>query len=199
MQTIHKKHAAVILAAGHSRRMGTPKLNLKLPDGITFIASAVNGFLQFGCSEIIVVVNPDGMASEKKQQHQWPERCKFVINPYPDRGRFYSLQRGLIAIECPASAFVHNVDNPLLSREVLEALSNRAGEADYICPSYKGQHGHPVLLSEKIIAEAIQALPPLPNMRDFFNLYNKTIVPVSDANILLNINDPGTYQKIHKS
>ncbi len=199
MQTIQNKHAAVILAAGSSLRMGTPKLHLKLPSGNTFLESVVNVFIQFGCREVVVVVNADCMAALEIKKSLWPGLLRFVINPYPERGRFYSLQQGLAALESPAPVFMHNVDTPLVSREVLEALSNRSGEADYICPSFKGQHGHPILLSEKVTTGAIQTRPPLPNMRDFFNLFEKTVVPVNDANILLNINNPDAFQKMLKS
>jgi molybdenum cofactor cytidylyltransferase len=199
VQTIQNKHAAVILAAGSSLRMGTPKLHLKLPCGNTFFESIVNVFVQFGCREVVVVVNADGMAALEKKESLWPGLLRLVINPHPERGRFYSLQQGLAALESPAPVFMHNVDTPLISREVLEALSNRAGEADYICPSFKGQHGHPVLLSEKATAGVSQTSPPFPNLRDFFNLFEKAVVPVNDANILLNVNDPGAFQKMLQS
>jgi CTP:molybdopterin cytidylyltransferase MocA len=47
--------AAILLAAGDSKRMGTPKALLPDPDGRPFVARLVRSFSAAGIDEIVVV------------------------------------------------------------------------------------------------------------------------------------------------
>ncbi len=56
-----KKYSAIILSAGKSSRMGVPKFSLMFDDKSTFLEKIINAYADFGCEEIIVVLNNEGV------------------------------------------------------------------------------------------------------------------------------------------
>ncbi len=190
-----KGFAAVVLAAGDSSRMGKQKLFLEFSPGVSFMDACVKAFLDFGCTELIVVVNRQVFKKLTVREIQTSSRLKIVLNNYPERGRFYSLQCGLNAVSEKAHVFFHNVDNPFVSMEVLDALANASANADVICPAFKGKRGHPVLISQKPVSDIISETDHNWVLRDFLKRYKNLSVPVSDPNILVNMNTPSDYNQ----
>ena len=191
----NKRFAAVLLAAGDSSRMGTPKLFLEFSPGATFMDACVKAFLDFGCQEIFLVVNRQVFKKLTTQENQISSRIRFVLNNTPEYGRFYSLQCGLNAVSKQSHVFFHNIDNPFISMEVLEALAYANMKADVICPAYDGRRGHPVLISRKLVSDIITEENHHWILRDFLMRYKNLYVPVSDPNILVNINTPNDYSQ----
>ncbi len=191
-------YSAVILAAGHSSRMGVPKMFLEVSPGVSFLDACVDAFIGFGCKEVLVVTNPSFMMLVDLKP-SWEGIVRLVQNAKPDYGRFYSLQCGLKALIGMRSVFFHNVDNPFVSKEVLTALSSKEGEASVVRPSFNKQRGHPVLINSNVVKDMLSEKGHVQDLRDYLARYKNVSVPVKTPDILKNINTPEDYRKIIQS
>lgn len=190
--------SVVILAAGFSSRMKQAKFSLMFDRQQTFLEKIVQEYLTFGCKEIIVVMNSDGIKLKNTLQISFPEQVLFVLNKHPEKERFYSLQTGLKAISHSDYTFIQNSDNPFVNQEVLYTLFSQKDKADYIVPTYKNKGGHPILLNKYIINE-ISSEKNDSNLKKYLKRFTKKQIPVNDENILLNINDREKYYSIFNS
>ncbi len=86
--------SCVILAAGLSNRMGKKKPLLRFNNEFTFLEKIVSAYKLWGIAKPVVVVNRDVLFKINQLKSQWLEDCKFVLNQYPDYGRFYSIKAG---------------------------------------------------------------------------------------------------------
>ena len=189
-------YAAVLLAAGDSQRMGTPKAMLEFRKGINFLEACLQAFRDFGCAEVVVVVNAQLYERLQSNEVSQPENAHFILNNHPERGRFFSLQCGLKALSAEMNTFFHNVDNPFITPEVLKALISREKTADVICPVYQGKRGHPVLITGKVVSDIISERNYDWNLRDYLDRYHNESVQVTYPNILVNINTPEDYARL---
>ncbi len=187
--------SAIILAAGNSSRMGEPKLSLKFDEKFTFIEKAIKEYIDFGCKEIIVVINKSGKKSIEENNISLPENTITVINEFPELGRFYSLKLGCNAIENANTTFLHIIDNPFVNQKLLKTLFDNSRSADYIIPSHDSHGGHPVLVSEKIINAAKSESANELHFKEFLNRFSSFRIEVDDKRILANINDWKDYEK----
>jgi molybdenum cofactor cytidylyltransferase len=192
---IEKEFSVIILAAGKSERMGFPKLSLKYNEKENFIEHIISEYLSFGCKDIAVVVNEIGFEYLNKNEIQFPDIVKVVINEHPDWHRFYSLKIGAKSLSETHSVFIHNVDNPFVNNDVLKVLYNNKNKADYINPEYEGKGGHPILLSKKIIEELRSIEEDQIHLKDFLNQYSRLRIKVDDNKVLANINTIEEYRK----
>ena len=193
MQKIYQSRvSAIILAAGRGIRMGCPKWELRMSSGEYLISHTYRQFSQFGC-ETVVVVNGDDV-----NQTFFEEvfaGIRYAINNRYDLGRLYSLQCGLKELSAVSPCFVHNIDNPFVSQELLSTLVAGLDGYDYALPQFQDRGGHPLLVGKDVVAEieAFQGL--LPELRQVLGTYNANRINVSNPNILLNINTPEDYQR----
>ena len=190
--------SAVIMAAGVSRRMGVPKLSLPFDENCSFVERSVQVFADFPCREISVVVNDDGWIWLAENDPGWPENVHAVLNQYPEKGRFFSLQKGLEAIRELCPVFLHNVDNPFINKDILHKLAKNIQKADYIRPVCGTKAGHPVLVSPKIVSDILKESNPVNHVRHFLEQYPQQLVPVTDHDTLININTPEAYRQHFK-
>lgn len=192
---IKKEFSVIILAAGKSERLGFPKLSLKYDDQQIFIEHIVNEYLEFGCKEIILLVNETGLDFLNKNKIFFPDCVKIVINEHPDWHRFYSLKIGAETLSKAQHLFVHNVDNPFVNIVVLNKLLKHSKSADYISPEYEGKGGHPFLISDKIVMELRSIHEDQMHLKEFLNQFSKRKVKVDDEKIFVNINTIDEYRK----
>jgi molybdenum cofactor cytidylyltransferase len=145
-----KNIAAILLAAGSSRRMGANKLLLDI-DGVPMVRRAAMLLQQAGLSPLIAVLGHEAARIE-----QALEGLAFtcVVNDNYDNGMAGSLTRGLAALPANTDAvLVHLADMPFVAPGDIAALCTAfapaAGRA--ICiPVHDGQRGNPVLLGRQI-------------------------------------------------
>lgn len=193
-----KEFSVIILAAGKSSRIGLPKLSLRYNENKIFVEHIVNKYENFGCKEIIIVVNETGNNYLTENKIQFSDNVKIVINEHPDWHRFYSLKTGAKSMSEVIPVFVHNVDNPFVNHEVLNKLLGNTDKIDYLSPEFNGKGGHPILLSEKIIKDVISTEEDQIHFKEFLNQYPKKKMQVDDENILANINTIQEYQRYFK-
>ena len=188
--------AGVILAAGASSRMGSPKALLDYR-GETFVGRLVR-VLASVADPVIVVL---GYNVESIRPAIDP-RARIVINPAPERGQLSSLQTALAELPDSAEGFLFvPVDCPAAEHEtvvgVTAAFRGRASGIHLVVPQYRGKHGHPVCASRDIAAE-ILALPSTAQARDVIHKHvpDTLYIDVDDPGILTDVDDPERYRRL---
>ncbi|HEY1754174.1 MAG TPA: nucleotidyltransferase family protein [Bryobacteraceae bacterium] len=195
--------ASVILAAGASRRMGTPKALLDYR-GETFLDRLIR-VLGAATDPVIVVLGHQAArirAGVSGNAH-------FVMNPEPERGQLSSLQTGLAALpsEAEGVAFLP-MDCPAVGEQTVARLAHafveRNPETLLVIPRCKDgavyHRGHPVFASRAIAAE-ILALPDGAQARDVIHSHipGTQYVDVEDRGILMDVDDPAGYRQLLES
>ena len=185
-------YAGIILAAGESSRMGSPKALLDFR-GETFLDRLIR-CLEEHCSPVIVVLGhqPEIIRAGVRS----PGTARFVLNTEYQLGQFSSLQCGLRALPPDTEGVIFTpVDHPNFeSATVSQLIGCRAPIA---IPQYLGQHGHPVLFSSTLVPEFL-ALPPDNQARTVLHRHAGDIryIDVPDAGILDDIDDPAAYHAL---
>jgi molybdenum cofactor cytidylyltransferase len=183
----------VILAAGASSRMGTPKALLDAGAGESFLDRLAGVFLDAGCTVYVVLGEDAGPIARASR------RCSeitFVLNPDPSRGQLSSLQCGLRAAIAGAGAiFFSPVDAPGISRETILVLKDFLAGMDFAIPIFEGKRGHPVLMRAACAADFLLA-PDGASARDILRARRAStrFVEVADPGILEDIDDPAGYE-----
>ena len=189
--------AGVVLAAGGSTRMGTPKALLDA-DGATFVARLAGTLRRGGCDPVVVVAAADTgpVAAEARRAG-----ARLATNPGGAGGQIGSLRAALAhldAIETPPAALLFTpVDNPAVSADTVRAVIRawqRSGAA-IVAPRYRGERGHPVLADmavahefrEEGLAEGARTVV----RRDPGRVL---VVPVPDPGVVDDIDTPRTYR-----
>jgi len=184
--------AGIVLAAGRSSRMGSPKPLLEL-GGETFLARAVRVLREGGCDPVVVIVPPNQAAGPMGQMAR-EGGAVAVENPEPSAEPIDSIQIGLGEMEDDAAAaLVLPVDVPVAGPEAIRAVLAgwRAAPAPIARPVHGGKPGHPVLFARAVWDDL--SAPDLPNgARDVVHRYHHEIleVEVSDPGILVDIDTP---------
>ena len=144
--------AAILLAAGHARRFGAPKLLQDL-DGKPVIRWSAELLAHPPIVELVVIV-PREHEAIAHALHGLPAR--FVVNPHPDEGMASSIACGIAALDAGIQgAVIALADEPRLERAVLERVVARykEGGVSIVAPSYRGVPGHPVLFDRTVFGE----------------------------------------------
>jgi molybdenum cofactor cytidylyltransferase len=147
--------AALILAAGRSERMGTPKLLLNLA-GRSMVRHVVEHARASRCEEVIVVL---GEAADLVAPEARGPGVRFVLNERYREGMGTSLATGIAALppECEA-AVVLLADQPYVDSSAIDALIeafDRTGKP-LIVSRYGTVSGAPTLIGRACFAEARQ-------------------------------------------
>jgi molybdenum cofactor cytidylyltransferase len=188
--------AAVILAAGQSRRMGQPKMILPWGN-LTVIGQVASVLAEAGVEEIVAVV---GGARQKVEAALAGMPVRTVFNPrFEEDEMTPSLQAGLRALRTDTrGCLVVLGDQPQIEgaivKEVLATFLSSG--ADLVIPSYQMRRGHPWLISKSMWKE-IQALQPPDTLRDFINWHADRIhyLNVSSPSVLKDLDTPGDYDR----
>jgi molybdenum cofactor cytidylyltransferase len=144
--------AALVPAAGASRRMGTDKRRLPYR-GRTVLEVTVNALRNGGCSPIVVVLEPDSACAALPGL----AGTILVVNPHPERGMLSSIRTGLAALPPRTDAVaVLPGDHPFVPAAAVQALlaDFAARRPLLLLPRYAGRRGHPLLIGRSLFAEA---------------------------------------------
>jgi molybdenum cofactor cytidylyltransferase len=148
--------AAIVLAAGASRRLGQPKQLLML-GGETMIERVIRLAHEAGATPVIAVL---GAQHELIREAIRSSNSTSVINSAWEQGISTSIQAGLAALEESApqatGALVLACDQPRLSaghlRAMLEVFGAQAAPA-IVASAYKGVLGVPAVFPREVFAE----------------------------------------------
>ena len=146
--------AAVVLAAGQSRRMGPENKLLAELGGKAMVAHAVERALASQAAPVVVVTGHQREAVEAAL-HDLDIRC--VHNPDYARGLSTSLHRGLAAVPGEADGVVVCLgDMPRVEAAAIDRLIAAFDplEGRAVCvPTWGGKRGNPVLFARRFLAE----------------------------------------------
>jgi molybdenum cofactor cytidylyltransferase len=181
--------AALILAAGESRRMGTPKPLLAYR-GETFLDRLI-GLFSMRCTPVIVVL---GAAAEQIRAGV-SRPATFVVNGDYAWGQTSSMQCGLRAVPAGCDSVLFTLaDHPAVAAGTIDAVL--AASAAPVCvPRYLGKRGHPIRFSRNLIGEFL-ALPPEGAARDVVraHAHETAFLDLDDAGIVTDVDDPEAYR-----
>jgi CTP:molybdopterin cytidylyltransferase MocA len=196
--------AAVILAAGASTRMGSPKALLPDPEGRPFVARIARTFAEAGIDRIVVVTGQqhDGIVGALTADAP-PVMPRCVRNPDPSRGQLSSLWVGLEAAagQDADAVLVTLVDVPMVRastvRAVVEAWQ-RTG-APIVRPAIGDRHGHPVLF-DRAVFDDLRGAPLEHGAKMVVRAYADRIVNVTvdDEGSLADVDTPADYSRVVK-
>ena len=179
------KLAAVVLAAGQSRRFGGDKRFAQVR-GRPLIAHALDALAGFDFAQKIAVVRPEDPIESLVRSHG----VILVINPDADDGMGTSLACGIAALEGVDGAFIVLADMPDIPPALYVEMADRfaEGEADIVIPRHNGQAGHPVLFGATCFAE-LKGLHGDRGARALFasQRYVKAWIEVDSAGVLRDI------------
>lgn len=194
--------AGIILAAGQSKRMGTPKLLLPWKDA-TVLDSVIRCALVAGLSPILVVCGADPVEIHTRVA-SYAGRVTEVHNPeYERHEMFYSLKLGIRALEnrCDA-AILFLGDQPHVDPQVVTQIVQRFEdqEAAFIIPSYQMRRGHPMLIHADLFHSLLE-FPDTGTLKEFLSQSPKKIayISVDSSSVLEDMDSPADYERIKKN
>jgi molybdenum cofactor cytidylyltransferase len=213
---------AVILAAGESSRMGSPKALVPF-HGQTFLEHLLGVARTQTKPEIsgIRVVLGSHAGEISSALGLTPEIV--VLNPDWERGQLSSIQAAIRSIDAAGSAKTRHpdaadstraarhtepdktdgiilflVDHPLISASLVERLVAefyRSGQP-IVVPTFRGRRGHPVIFAGRLYQELLDA-PAEQGARAVVWAHAAEVleVPTDEEGVLLNLNDPDTLRR----
>lgn len=180
------KVAALMLAAGYSRRFGADKRRATLADGRSLLAAS----LALPCSmleEVWLVLRPDESITELGL----PANIKLVQHPLTAQGMGHSLAAGaerLLAESRADAVAIFLADMPAIRRDSLETLFAHASANAIVLPSYQGKRGHPVLFGRAFLPQ-LAALSGDAGAKPVLQQHPEAVR-------IVELNDPGVLQDI---
>lgn len=153
---MREKIAGIILAAGRSSRMGTPKPLLKIGRK-TFLDIIKNKLLQSGIKDIYLVL---GAGADRLKESLNTDKLTVIINESWSDGQLSSLKRAVESLpENTDGILMCLIDHPKVNRSTIKKLMDAAGvsPADIIVPSYRKRGGHPVIFKKSVFQAILDA------------------------------------------
>jgi molybdenum cofactor cytidylyltransferase len=193
--------AAVVLAAGESRRFGRLKQLLPWGKG-TLLTHAVDVALASRARPVVVVLGCQAdacrAALEDPSTGSGRRRpMRVVVNPHWAQGQSTSVRAGLAALPENVSAVLfHLADQPGVTSAVIDALLERhaATLAPVVWPEYEGRRGNPVLF-DRVAFPALRELTGDVGGKPLLMAYARSgaveRVAVEEPGILLDVDVPG--------
>jgi molybdenum cofactor cytidylyltransferase len=199
---------AVILAAGESSRMGSPKALVPFR-GQTFLARLLDIAGAQPKSEIAGVRVVLGSHAGEITAALGIDPEIVVLNPDWEQGQLSSIQAAIRSLDAGDSTrqpgedetdgiILFLVDHPLISATVVASLIaefHKSGEP-IVLPTFRGKRGHPVIFAKRLFRELLDA-PAEKGARAVVWAHAAEVleVPTDEEGVLLNLNDPDTLRR----
>ncbi|MGH9883352.1 MAG: nucleotidyltransferase family protein [Pyrinomonadaceae bacterium] len=170
------KLAAILLAAGRSRRMGAFKPLLPFGNK-TVIRSCIDNLRAAGVENIIVVV---GHRADEIKDHLRDSSVSYAVNDEPESEMSVSIACGVRTLpETTGAVLIALTDHPAVSGEVIRLIIEqwRAG-ARLVVPEHNRRGGHPVLI-DSAFRDELLSLDPERGLKSFFDLHRDSVSRVS--------------------
>ncbi len=178
----------VLLAAGSSRRFGSNKLVVPLPDGTPLVLAAVRR-LRFVVDSVIAVVHPQDRVLPELLA---AEQVQVVVCQNADAGMGASLAAGVAASGDARGWLVALADMPFIQDSTLQrAAQTLETGALLVAPFHAGRRGHPVGF-HACFRDELLALSGEAGARDILMRHAAALtrLDVDDAGVLLDVDTP---------
>jgi molybdenum cofactor cytidylyltransferase len=188
--------AAVILAGGESRRMGSPKALLPYQSR-TFLEHLLDVARHPKIGLVRIVL---GAHAEEIRGRLSLDPATVVVNAAWEQGQLTSIQAALRGLPPGATdgIVLFLVDHPLISAATLSTLVERfyASDKPIVLPAYKSKRGHPVIFASSLYPELLAA-PLDKGARAVVWAHAADVleVPTADEGVILNLNDAETLRR----
>jgi molybdenum cofactor cytidylyltransferase len=195
---------ALVLAAGQSRRMGSPKQLLPYR-GATFIETVLQTVLDSSVDGLIVVANPalhDYLTGALPEQE-----CSLLVNDDPASEMIRSVQIGLAAATARHSAtgndgiMVVLADQPQISAGIIttcaETFRLPARAPGILIATYRGRHGHPTIFRGDLLGEIVSWGTDR-RLSELAELHPAEVreLPITIAPLPIDVNTPEDYERL---
>lgn len=193
--------AAIVLAAGQSSRMGSPKALLLDAQGRPFVARIVRTLTAAGCSEVTVVTGAAHDAvREVLARDDPPSRVRLARNPQPERGQLSSIWTGMDDAARPgvSALLLALVDAPFFSVATVQAVihAHDTTGAAIVRPARGDAHGHPVIFG-RFLFDALRRADPAVGAKAIVRAHAGQIlnVEVDDDGAFTDVDTPADYAR----
>jgi CTP:molybdopterin cytidylyltransferase MocA len=188
--------AAILLAAGQSRRMGAFKP--LLPFGNKTVIECCIDYLRDGGVETIVVVL--GHRGDEVRKSLGERQLTFAVNPDPNSEMGASIAAGVnaLALSCEA-VLIALSDHPAVPSAVVSTLTETWKKgARLVIPTWQDRGGHPVLVDLSFKSELLN-LSSRGGLRALFEAHKNAIerVPVDSPYIARDMDTWDDYCTLH--
>jgi molybdenum cofactor cytidylyltransferase len=189
--------AAVILAAGESSRMGSPKALLSY-QGRPFVEHLleITRHPKVSLRRVVLGANAEEIREQLKL-----DPVTLVVNENWREGQLSSIRAALRSLPAGLTdgVLLCLVDHPLITAALVRELIERfyaSGKA-IVLPTYNGKRGHPVIFSSRLYEELLKA-PPETGARSVVWAHADEVleVPTVEEGVVLNLNDPKSLRGI---
>lgn len=188
--------AAVILAAGESRRMGFPKALLPY-QGRTFLEHliAITEDPRIGAQRVVI-----GAHQEQITQRVKLPAGDWVVNREWEKGQLSSIRAAIESLKSMdmEGIVVLLVDHPFVTTSVLDSLVDAFDRSprSIVIPTCRKRRGHPVIFPSSLFPELSSASDDV-GARAVVWAHAKDVIEVStqEEGVLLDIDDRATFEK----
>ncbi|HAF48406.1 MAG TPA: putative selenium-dependent hydroxylase accessory protein YqeC [Anaerolineaceae bacterium] len=195
--SVFSQTAGVILAAGGSERLSTPKQLLDW-QGKPFVHNVAQQALEAGLAPLIVVT---GAYHDQVVQALAGLPVEIVYNPDWQQGQSTSMKAGLKSLPegCGSVMFLLS-DQPQISSELIRQLMDRyfQNRKSITAPMVNGQRGNPLLFDQSAFS-ALAEVNGDRGGRAVINRFDVDWLPWEDRRILLDVDRVGDYERLLKA
>lgn len=193
--------AGIVLAAGRSSRMGSPKALLDFR-GEPFVLRILEALEALDLKTRVVVVGLDPEASEIRGRLAKHD-CLLVENRDVDGGPIASLRAGLSALHslAPSGALMWPVDLPHVRVDTVDRLLEvfRRASPFAVVPRFGARRGHPIVWSSAAFPELTSsAEASRDGARAVLHAHQPEVreVPVDDPAVIDDLNTREDYERL---
>jgi molybdenum cofactor cytidylyltransferase len=187
--------AAILLAAGASSRMGSPKP--LIPWGDQTLLEWEIDQLMASCVDEIVVVLGSNAEDVRRSLGDGVRYC--IFNQRWQHGRSTSLVKGARALLSeerlrPDATVIQNVDQPTRP-DIIDGLVDELirGRVDAVQPVYDGHGGHPVVIAGHVLPLLLDADEPSLGLRGVLKQHPPLRIPMDNEPVVaLDLDTPDT-------
>jgi len=193
--------AAIVLAAGASRRMGQPKPLLKWGNS-TLLAWEFEELERSAVDDIVIVTGAEA-DDVRRSLGRGAKHC--VFNQLWPQGRAGSLACGARALLAPGRAapdvvVVMNVDQPTRA-DIIDRLVRelRTGGYEAVQPSFGGTAGHPVVLRGDLLPALAAATESTLGLRGVLEQHHPHLVAMDDEPVVrIDLDTPDSLEEARR-
>ena len=188
--------AAILLAAGESRRMGSLKALLPW-QGSTLLAHQMSSLRQAGVDQVVVVLGHE--AGRLKPEVEGREGVIWRVNPDYWQGKTTSIKAGLNALNPgqQSAVIILNVDQPRSAETIRHLLQqHREGGRSITIPGYRGKGGHPIVVDSSLLEELKSIDEESMGVKAVVRRHQEAtlLVEMDTPEVLWDLNTPEEYQ-----